>query len=161
MDKNTVKAIVLAMLVMLLYPMLLKKFYPAAYQKPAEQTVIQTKTVEAAKPAAPVVPVETFIEKAAAPAVVPLENAFYKAEFSTLGGTIGALTFLGEKDRQAFTKTEFFSGDPRESGVFGVSVLHEKADLAETVFKMTRRGARGESVDFSYEMPGEYQLIKS
>ena len=30
MDKNTVKAIVLAMMVMLLYPMIVKKFYPAA-----------------------------------------------------------------------------------------------------------------------------------
>ena len=160
MDKNTVKAVVLAMLVMLLYPMLLKKFYPAAYQIQPAKAVVSEHALVPAQPAA-AVSEGTFLGKAAAPAVVLLENSFYRAEFSTLGGTVAELSFLGEKDRQAFTKTDFFAGDPRESGIFGVSVLHEKADLAETVFKMIRKGARGESVEFSYELPGEYQLIKS
>jgi YidC/Oxa1 family membrane protein insertase len=159
MDKNTVKAIVLAALVLLLWPMAVKKFYPAADQKqPVQTTVSQSEPVAPSKTEKPLAASEgTTLEKAAAPAVAFLENSFYKAEFSTLGGTIAALSFLGEKDRQAFTKTDFFSGDPRESGIFGVSVLHEKADLAETIFKMTRKG---ESVEFSYELPGEYQLTK-
>jgi len=161
MDKNTVKAIVLAMLVMLLYPMLLKKFYPAAYQKPALQSSVTQGAFSPAKTKAKETVEGSFLGKAATPAVTLLENSFYKAEFSTLGGTITAFNFLGEKDRQAFTKTDFFSGAPSESGIFGVSVLHEKADLAETVFKMVRKGSRGETVEFSYEMPGEYQLIKS
>ena len=157
MDKNTVKAIVLAMMVMLLYPMAVKKFYPAASQKqPVKTAASQSAPVKAEKPAA--VSVGATLEKAATPAVAFFENAFYKVEFSTLGGTVAALSFLGEKDRQAFTKTDFFSGDPRESGIFGVSVLHEKADLAETIFKMARKG---ESVEFSYELPGEYRLIKT
>ncbi|MBI4711441.1 MAG: hypothetical protein HY767_03150, partial [Candidatus Omnitrophica bacterium] len=97
MDKNTVKAIVLAMLVMLLYPMLLKKFYPAAYQQqPAKITA--PKSVSAPVPLEAVIspPVleETTLEKAAAPALAPFENAFYNAKFSTLGGTITALSFL-------------------------------------------------------------------
>ncbi|MEI7674032.1 MAG: YidC/Oxa1 family insertase periplasmic-domain containing protein, partial [Deltaproteobacteria bacterium] len=100
----------------------------------------------------------TSLEKAASPAEALLETFFYKAEFSTLGGTITRLSFLGEKDRRALTQTDFFSGDPRESGIFGVNVLHEKADLAETIFKMTRKG---DSVEFSYELPGEYQLTKT
>lgn len=160
MDKNTVKAIVLAMLVMLLYPMLLKKFYPAAYQKqPAKTTVSQSAPAPIkAEPPPLAISEGTTLEKAAAPAVALVENSFYKAEFSTLGGTIAALSFLGEKDREAFTKTDFFSGDPRESGAFGVSVLHEKADLAETIFKMTRKG---DSTEFSYELPGEYRLTKT
>ncbi|MEI7750488.1 MAG: membrane protein insertase YidC [Candidatus Omnitrophota bacterium] len=161
MDKNTVKAIVLAMMVMLLYPMLVKKFYPAAYQKQPAQTVVSQRAPETLQPETPLAISDsqgTSLEKAAAPAVAFLENSFYKAEFSTLGGTIAALSYLGEKDRQAFTKTDFFSGDPRESGIFGVSVLHEKADLAETIFKMIRKG---ESVEFSYELPGEYQLTKT
>ncbi len=158
MDKNTVKAIVLAMMVMLLYPMLVKKFYPAANQKQLAKTAVSQSaptSVKAELP--PVISEGTALEKAAAPAVALLENSFFKAEFSTLGGTIAALSFLGEKERQAFTKTDFFSGDPRESGIFGVSVLHEKADLAETIFKMARKG---ESVEFSYELPGEYRLTK-
>ncbi len=159
MDKNTVKAIVLAMMVMLLYPMLVKKFYPAANQKqPAKTAVSQSAPAPVKAELPPVISEGTALEKAAAPAVALFENCFFKAEFSTLGGTIAELSFLGEKDRQAFTKTNFFSGDPRESGIFGVSVLHEKADLAETIFKMARKG---ESVEFSYELPGEYRLTKT
>jgi YidC/Oxa1 family membrane protein insertase len=159
MDKNTVKAIVLAMLVMLLYPMLLKKFYPAAYQQPPAKVAIpQKETTPIKEVISPATPEGTTLEKAVVPAIAPYENAFYKVEFSTLGGTITALSFLGEKNRQAFTKTNFFSGDPREPGIFSVNLLHEKADLAETIFKMTRRG---ESTEFSYELPGEYQLTKT
>ncbi len=159
MDKNTVKAIVLAMMVMLLYPMLVKKFYPAAHQKqPAKTTVSQNPPLSVREETTPAVPEGTALGKAAAPAVTLFENSFYKAEFSTLGGTVAALSFLGEPGRQAFTKTNFFSGNPRESGIFGVNVLHEKADLAETIFKMTRKG---ESVEFSYKMPGEYELSKT
>jgi YidC/Oxa1 family membrane protein insertase len=159
MDKNTVKAIVLAMLVMLLYPMLLKKFYPVAYQKqPAKTTVSQSAPVSIKAEIPTAAPQGTLLEKAVVPAVTLLENSFYKVEFSTLGGTIGALSFLGEAGRQAFTKTNFFAGDPRETGIFGVSVLHGDADLAETIFKMARKG---DSVEFSYELPGEYQLTKT
>jgi YidC/Oxa1 family membrane protein insertase len=163
MDKNTVKAIVLAMMVMLLYPMLVKKFYPAAYQKqPPQAEVLQSAPPLQGKPlAAPMVSAGTSLEKAPVPALAFLENSFYKAEFSTLGGTIAELSFLGEKGRESFTRTDFFSGEKRGSGIFGVSVLHEKADLAETIFRMARKGARGESVEFSYELPGEYQLTKT
>jgi YidC/Oxa1 family membrane protein insertase len=161
MDKNTVKAIVLAMLVMLLYPMLLKKFYPEAYQQqPAKTTAGQTQKEPAPIEAAisPAIPEGTALEKAPVPAISLYENSFYKTEFSTLGGTVTALSFLGEKNRRAFTKTDLFSGDPREAGIFGVNVLHEKADLTGTIFKMTRKG---ESVEFFYELPGEYQLTKT
>ncbi len=159
MDKNTIKAIVLAMAVMMLYPMLLKKFYPAAYQKqPAKTAVSQSAPPVLKKEILPENTEGTALEKAAAPAAAILETFFYKAEFSTLGGTVTGLSFLGEKDRRELTKTDLFSGDPRESGIFGVSVLHEKADLSETIFKMVRKG---ESVEFSYELPGEYQLTKT
>ncbi|MDD5226662.1 MAG: membrane protein insertase YidC, partial [Candidatus Omnitrophica bacterium] len=155
----TVKAIVLAALVMLLYPMAVKKFYPqASYQQPFKAAVSQSAAAPIKTESLPAVSEAATLERATTPAVTLFENSFYKAEFSTLGGTIAALSFLGEKDRQAFTKTDFFSGDPRESGIFGVSVLHEKADLAETIFKMIRKG---ESVEFSYELPGEYQLVKT
>ena len=164
MDKNTVKAIVLAMMVMLLYPMLLKKFYPAGSQQRTAVKTVSAKQGEnregkLVKPAE--VLEEMALEKAAAPAVSILKNNFYQAELSTLGGTLTGLSFLGEAGRQAFTKTAFFEGDPRESGIFGVSVLHERADLCETIFKMARKGARGETVEFSYELPGEYQIIKT
>ena len=89
MDKNTIKAIVLAMLVMLLYPMLLKKFYPAASQKQPAPIAVPKDTAVPEKPlAVPALSEKTSLEKAPAPAVALLENSFYRAEFSTLGGTI-------------------------------------------------------------------------
>jgi len=159
MDKNTVKAIVLAMVVMLLYPMLLKKFYPAAYQKQPAKAAVSPSAPAPIKLETPLaVSAGTELGKAPAPAAAFLETFFYKAEFSTLGGTITGLFFLGEKDRRELTKTELFAGEPRESGIFGVSISHEKADLAETIFKMVRKG---ESIEFVYELPGEYQLTKT
>jgi YidC/Oxa1 family membrane protein insertase len=164
MDKNTVRAIILAMLVMLFYPVLVEKFFPGAYQKrttvsPVAPTTAALEPVLAPALSKPETPLaETALEKAAAPAVSFFENSFYKAEFSTLGGTITQLSFLGEKGRQAFTETNFFSGNSHESGIFGVNVLREKADLAETIFRMVRKG---ESVEFFYELPGEYQLTKT
>ncbi|MDD3293273.1 MAG: membrane protein insertase YidC [Geobacteraceae bacterium] len=159
MDKNTVKAVVLAALVMIFYPMVVQHFYPNAYQKKGTSVSVAPVAKPQEKPLPPAeILNEPILEKAAAPAVALFENAFYKAEFSTLGGTISSLSFLGEPGRQKFTRTEFFSGDPKRSGIFGVSVLHEKADLADTIFRMTRRGT---SVEFAYELPGEYRLTKT
>ncbi len=160
MDKNTIKAIVLAALVLLLYPMLLKKFYPAAYEKRPAQTMVSQTAIVPVTPATEIAR-EASLEKAPSPAVAFFENAFYKAKFSTLGGTITDLAFLGEKGRQKFSRTDFFSGDPRTSGIFGVNILHGKADLAETIFKMSRKGTSGEILEFFYELPGEYQLTKT
>ncbi len=148
------------MLVLIFYPFLVKWFYPQAYQK---------KTVEVTAPgplpvsSAPVVTATEIpaLGKAPAPAVALLENDFYKIEFSTLGGTITNLSFLGEKGREELTKTDFFSGEANESGIFGLSVLHEKADLAETIFKMVRRGGEDEVVEFVYELPGAYRVTKT
>ncbi|MFH0985673.1 MAG: membrane protein insertase YidC [Candidatus Omnitrophota bacterium] len=159
MDKNTVKALVLAMLVMLLYPMLIKKIYPAANQPPRTKAVVaQSAALPADTVLSAAIPQGTSLEKGASPAVTLYETPLYRAEFSTLGGTITALSFLGEKNREAFTKTDFFSGDPRESGIFGTGVSQAEANLAETIFKMTRKD---EAVEFSYEFPGEYQIIKT
>jgi YidC/Oxa1 family membrane protein insertase len=163
MDKNTVKAIILAMAVMLLYPMLLKKFYPAAYQRMPVKTVAAQQSMPAPAQAAitPATSEGAALGKAATPAVAIFKNNFYQAEFSTLGGTLTSLSFLGEAGRQTFTKTDFFTGSPNESGIFGISILHERADLSETIFRMARKGARGEVLEFSYELPGEYRIIKT
>ena len=149
------------MLVLIFYPVAVKWFYPQAYEKKPAQTVVSQTAPSPEKPVSPpAVPEGTSLEKAAAPAVALLENSFYRAEFSTLGGTITDLSFLGEKGRQELTRTDFFEGEPRESGIFGISVLHEKADLAETIFKMIRKSGKNETVEFSYELPGEYRLTK-
>ncbi|HOW58772.1 MAG TPA: membrane protein insertase YidC [Candidatus Omnitrophota bacterium] len=162
MDKNTLKAIVLSAVLLFVYPLMLKWFYPAAYQKPVptEQNIVQkTDPVIETKPLSPAE--GSFIEKGETPATTLFENALYRIEFSTLGGTITSLSYLGEPERRALTKTEFFTGDPNLSGIFGVNILHEKASLAHTVFKMVRKGVNNETLEFFYELPGEYQIIKT
>ncbi len=154
------------MLVLIFYPLLVKWFYPQAYEKPPAQATVQTaasQSVPAPAKLAPVLAVSEgdSLERAPVPALALLENSFYRVEFSTLGGTITGLSFLGEKGRQEFTKTDFFAGEESESGIFGVSVLHEKADLAETIFKMVRKSGVNETVEFTYELPGEYRLVKN
>ena len=161
MDKNTLKAVALAALVLLFYPMILKWFYPNAYKRSQSPKTEQQSTVlsEPTKNTLPIAP-GAFLDQAAAPAVALFENDLYKIEFSTLGGTITRLSFLGEAGRKDRTNTDFYNGDPRSAGIFGVTVLHEKADLSQTIFKMLRKGAAGEIFEYVYELPGEYRLTK-
>ncbi|HNX69222.1 MAG TPA: membrane protein insertase YidC [Candidatus Omnitrophota bacterium] len=164
MDKNSIKAIFLAVLIVVLYPYAVKWFFPEAYKAmqprqeqvsvaPAYKPTVKTETL------APVA--DKVFSQAPAPATVLVESPLYKIEFSTLGGTVTRLSFLGEHGREALTRTDFFDGDLRAAGIFGVNVLHEKANLSQTIFKMVRKGVRGEVIEFSYELPGEYQIFKT
>lgn len=163
MEKNTVKAVLLAAMVLLFYPMVLKWIYPNAYKKPAAPATKQTVEQKASFQKQEQLPEVTgpVLEKAPAPAIAFFENRFYKAEFSTLGGTLTRLFFVGEPGREALTQTEFFNGDPRAPGIFGVNVLREKADFSQTIFKMLRKSDGEDKIEFVYELPGEYQLIKT
>lgn len=163
MDKNTVKAILFSALLLFFYPLFVKWFFPQAYQKSAPaaatqqaQKAIQPETQSALKPIE-----QNVLEQAPTPSVALVKNKLYEAEFSTLGGTITALNYLGEPGRESLTKTEFFTLDPKQAGNFGVNVLHEKADFSQTIFKMTRKNTPTETVEFLYELPGEYQIIKT
>ncbi len=162
MDKNTMKAVVLAVAVLLLYPVVLKWFYPNAYQTVRSQKTEQRAALSLAmkKKETPSAP-GAFLDKATTPAVAPFKNDLYKIEFSTLGGTVTRLSFLGEVGNKERTQTEFFNGDPRAAGIFGLTVLHEKADLSQTIFKLFRKGPAGEIFEFVYELPGEYRLTKT
>ncbi|MBU9888326.1 MAG: membrane protein insertase YidC [Candidatus Omnitrophica bacterium] len=162
MEKNTLKAVALAALVLLFYPLLLNWFYPNTQR----QKKVPGKEAEVSAPTTPVraeaVPeAAVFLDEAEAPAVAFFENDLYKVEFSTLGGTITRLSFLGEKGRKELTRTDFFEGDSRVAGMLGLSVLGEKADLSQTIFKLLRGGERGEVFEFTYELPGAYLLTKT
>lgn len=163
MEKNTLKAVALAALVLLFYPMLLKWFYPNAYQKKTPSQTEQHVAAPASQIKTEPLPAaaEVFLDQAEAPAVAFFENDLYKIEFSTLGGTITRLSFLGEAGRKELTRTDFFNGDPRMAGIFGLTALQEKADLSQTIFKMLRRGDAGEIFEFVYELPGQYRITKT
>lgn len=165
MDKNTAKALLISAILVFCYPVLLKWFYPQAYNKKTQPIVSQHVTADAqtARETEKALYPKTqdVLEQAPTPSVALYKNQFYEIEFSTLGGTITSLNYLGEPGREKLTRTEFFTIDPRFSGAFGVNILHERADFSQTIFKMTRKGESGERIEFSYELPGEYQLIKT
>ncbi len=162
MDKNYIKAIVLCLVLLLVYPYFVKVFFPMAVQPtPAPLTKEAPAPSPLSKAESAVIAPQETLAPAPAPALIPFENDLYKIEFSTKGATVTALSYLGEPGRQDLTKTQFFNGDPGAAGIFGVNVLHGQADLSQTIFKLFRKeGGRGEVLEFVYEVPGEYQLVK-
>ncbi|HOE68939.1 MAG TPA: membrane protein insertase YidC [Candidatus Omnitrophota bacterium] len=156
MEKNFLKAVVVSALIFILYPVFVKWLYPNAMQKPVATSASSAATE------APLTPSQTTYLREAAEATTALfENALYQIEFSTLGGTVTRLFYKGEPGREAFTKTEFFNAPERTGGIFAVNLRGETADLAHTIFKMTRRGEKNETFEFAYELPGQYILTKT
>lgn len=164
MEKNYIKAIVLSLLVLLLYPYFLKTFFPSAYQAvpstPGNESAVPP--IALPEEAKPISPAGTLaLGNAPTPALVPFENELYKIDFSTRGGTVVGFSYLGEPGRRSLTRTDFFDTEKSEAGIFGINALHEKAALSQTIFKLFRKtGNQGETLEFRYEIPGEYQISK-
>lgn len=160
MDKNAYKAIIFSLLILILYPVFLRWFSPKAPQAPSSEVIVSQEAQELeSKPLSQAQ--GTYLEKAVKPTVVLFENKLYQIEFSTLGGTVTRLFYKGEPGREEYTRSEFFNAGPDSTGTFGVNVRQEQADLSDTIFKLVRRGDNGEIFEFSYELPGEYQIIKT
>lgn len=161
MDKNYLKAIVISLLILISYPFFLKWFYPNTQpavettQKAilAEENGQSTKALSRAE--------AVYLHEAPEATTALFENDLYQMEFSTLGGTVTRLFYKGEPGREKFTKTEFFNAPLGESGIFGVNLQEGFADLSHTIFKMARRGNKGEVFEFVYELPGQYAITKT
>lgn len=162
MGKNYYKAIILSLIVLISYPLLLRWFYPNAHKEQPARTSETAPLKTQAGEAKPLSPVEgTYLEPASKPAIVLFENDIYQLEFSTLGGTITRLFYKGEPGRQALTKNEFFNTDAQSAGTFGINIPQEKAGLSQTIFKLTRRGEKNGVFEFSYQLPGGYEIVKT
>lgn len=161
LDKNYIMAFALAMLVLLTYPFFLKMVSP---QKPVlqqEQTQPQELLPNPQTPeGSPLKPAEgPFLSEAVKPSIIQFENSLYEAKFSTLGATITELVYKGD-GQERVDQTSFFTSNGLESGIFGTRLLHEEADLANTVFKLYRSEANQNLYEFLYEKPGQYRILK-
>ncbi len=151
MDKNTIKAVVLAALVMIFYPIIINHFYPDAKKKPVVKTeqVVATKTEIAA-------PKEKKKKTSEEIKEIKIKNKFFDAVFSTRGGMLMALNFLGEEGREKITETKFYQAE-NDEGVFKTFLSRDDESLKDVAFKaeQTKR-----SVIFSYEKENDFLLTK-
>ncbi len=160
MGKNFWIAMALSMLILVGYPFFLRWFNPPS---PSQESVvtIPEKTQEA--PPHSIVPLSPpegpFLEKPAPPAVVFMQNEFFEITFSTLGGSVSHL-FYQEPDTRNGIKNNFYDGDPSQPGLFGLKFLHEKEDLTQMIFKVTRQDRQKNLIEFTFEKPAEYRVTK-
>jgi len=160
MGKNYILALVLSMLVLISYPFFLKMVSPppAPFSASGERRTVASEPLTQA-------PALTeaegpFFEPQEEPTVIPFESNLYQIEFSTFGGAITRLLYKGDEGRNELTRTLFYEGEINAPGLLGVRLLHQEADLTRTIFKLSRRDTYRNSIEFTYEKPGEYKLTK-
>lgn len=150
MEKNYWLALILSMIVLLAYPMILKKTghapQPAIENTSAEKAAALTQAISAAVPA----------EKKAEAAVVPFSSSQYDIRFSTQGAVIKELIYKGEKNK-IHVQVPFYITES-DGGIFSSKILNQETDLTKEVFQLERKG---ENVfEFTFEKPGDYRFTK-
>lgn len=166
MEKNHLVALVLCMIVLMVYPFVLKKYGPQAPVLIEENTAAEitpnlSEPIDAAAEEAvsALTPAESTVFKTPQqPAVVQFENDLYKVTFSTLGATVTELVYKGDPGRREISNTKFFETDFFQPGLFGVSLAQEAGDLSRTIFKLNRQ--ENNIFEFVFEKPGDYRLQK-
>jgi len=162
MGKNYWIALGISLLILMAYPYLMRDHMSSVPSEESllerevetvtEEPLIAEKTPALSKPAGP------FIQKPAKPTFVQFRNPVFDITFSTLGGTITRLDYVGNpqdgRDRQLF-----YDGDPIFPGQFGIRFLRD-VDLTQVVFNLRRSGNNKEIFEFSYEKPEHYRILK-
>ncbi|PKN34317.1 MAG: membrane protein insertase YidC [Deltaproteobacteria bacterium HGW-Deltaproteobacteria-19] len=181
MDKKTILAIVLSVLVVLLYQIFFMK--PPAKTPPAAQTATKQETPAAsqttgAAPAAVTAPSQTAASPAVAslqPTTVPekdvrIETPLYTAIFSTRGATLKSLKLKGyrqaiNQDSELIDLVDVKTGMPRP-----LTMTFPESDLnvpAESSFEVNAAsldlttGQESRSLTFSVTYPGEIRIDKT
>ncbi|MFZ5803081.1 MAG: membrane protein insertase YidC [Candidatus Omnitrophota bacterium] len=103
-------------------------------------------------------PAEIAIAPLQPPPTEALENAFFMAEFSPLGGTVTRLFYKGN-EQSSGVSTLFFEATATSPGSFGTEMLNEDDRLSEKIFQREPSAEPG-SVEFVYEKTGEYRIRK-
>ena len=164
MDKNYFLAIILSMLILIGYPFVLRKLGlwqtkpTASFQQ--NQAVSQLgngiqKTAEAAQNT---VLQNTILKNAELPTLINERNSVYDLTFSSLGGTITKLHYLGEPDKPEKTNNLFYEGSPERAGLFSLKLPNDDLDLSASVFKLQSKS--NGVYEFLFEKPGQYRLTK-
>ncbi len=162
MGKNFWIAMALSMLILVGYPFFLRWLNPQGAAPSLEPApLIATHSKESApENLAPLSPPEgPFIEKTTPPAVVLLQNQFYKITFSTLGASVSQLSYEEDHSKGAI-RNIFYDGNPAQPGLLGLKLLHEKEDLNQMIFKVSRQDRGNNLIEFMFEKAGEYRVTK-
>jgi len=156
MGKNYWMALILSMVILLGYPVLLRKIIPQkAPVAGVSQSSQSSQNNVALENTAPVLEAP----KLAQATLTHYENTVYDIYFSTMGATLTHLKYKGQPEKTALTETVFYEGLPAEPGVFGIRFLHETNDLTQQIFTQVPSDQAGTFI-FSFEKPGEYRLTK-
>ncbi len=161
-DRNYWIFLALSMIVLLAYPFFLKKAGRHANPLPQEEISQSSAKSYAGRrlQSALTTPEGPFLERAAAPAIIPFENDLYEVKFSTLGASIVYLKYKGQNGKHRLPPTLFYEGETDASGLFGTRLSNEEVELTEAQFKLYHRDAQDQSFTFIYEKPEEYRLVK-
>ena len=157
MDKNYFLAIALSMLILIGYPFILRKMgiwqskAPAPFhENAAVQNPAAERTLETAKKT---VLENTVLKNSEIPVLVNERNGVYDLVFSSLGGTITKLHYLGEPDKPEKTNNLFYEGDPAHAGLFSLKLPNNDIDLSASIFKLQNQ-SRG-NYEFVFEKAGQ------
>ena len=162
MERNYWLAIILSLVILMVYPILLRKIYPnaghpktqeSAASQEAQPNIMQEVKSEASKTLSGVTP-------PSAPSIIQFENDIYEIKFSTLGASVTELLYKGENEKTHLARVPFFEAESANAGIFGMKFLNDETDLSQSIFKLTRKGASNELFEFVYEKPGAYRITK-
>jgi YidC/Oxa1 family membrane protein insertase len=153
--------------ILLGYPYLLKRLYPKQTAEPPKQetgTPAQEKAPEQNQRELPLAEnpkeSELFLQKPAEPEVTHFENDLFEIDFSNLGGTVLRLAYKGEKAPFPIDAHIFYEQELTQPGLFGVRLTQSAEDLTRSFFTKRVLDARAGAVEFVYEKPGDYRLVK-
>lgn len=167
LGKNYWIAMTLSMIILMGYPLILKKINPPATQEidaPEQSDLIKPETAEnSARPTPEAISnpePQISIQETEAPTIITYENDFYNVLLSTSGGSVSKLVYIGEKELSRVPEMLFFEAAQGEPGIFGVKLLYEQSDLSRMPFKLTRSDAAAGIFEFTYEKSGDYKITK-
>lgn len=166
--KNYWYFLVLFLLFFILYPYYLKWITPESTgpEAPVEEKIplpeeslsgggASLETTALSPPGGP------FLEKAPPPTLIHYTNEFYDIEFTTRGGAINRLFYLGETGAKTHTQTLFYENKPNRTGLFGTRLLQQNFDLSRAIFKLVRIDKTQGLFEFAYEKPGDFIVTKT
>ncbi|MBN1689324.1 MAG: membrane protein insertase YidC [Candidatus Omnitrophica bacterium] len=163
MERNYFLAIVLSLLVVVGYPLFMQKTRnpnPIGEEAKIEENKEDVSGGQSERDWAEETPSASAIQIPTKPSIETFENDLFYIEFTSLGGAISKLVYKGEHKNGGVDATSFFDQDSLQTGIFGTKISHENIDLTQAIFGVKKGAGGKEIVEFSYEKPEEFRLVK-